>query len=68
MFYSTGKYLDGDENHLKGQERCLCMDDFASAVDAIIAATSNTTTRQSTIQTTTTQQSATRIGAQQILA
>ena len=38
------------------------MNDFASAVDAIISATSNTTT------TTQTTQSGTRTGAQQIIA
>lgn len=62
MFYSVGKYLDGDENHLQCQERCLCMNDFATAVDAIIAATSNTKT------TTQTAKSATRTGAQKIIA
>lgn len=60
----VGKFRDGDEDHLKGQERCLCMDDFATAVDTIIAATTNTTTTTTTQITT---QSAPRTGAQQII-
>jgi len=52
MFF-TGKYRDGDETSLPSRGRCLCINDFASAVDTIIAATSNAT--QTTTQTETRQ-------------
>ena len=40
ILVKTGKYRDGDEDHLQNQERCMCVNDFAIAVDTIIAATS----------------------------
>lgn len=39
----TGKYRDGDENPLRSRERWMCISDFATAVDTIISATTNTT-------------------------
>ena len=40
ILVKTGKYRDGDEDRLQNQERCMCVNDFAIAVDSIIAATS----------------------------
>ena len=39
VLVKTGKYRDGDETLLQNQERCMCVNDFATAVDIIIAAT-----------------------------
>lgn len=67
VLFCVGKYCKADEDHLKGQDRCLCIDDFATAVDTIIAATSNTTTATQTTTTAQTTQPVTRTGAQQII-
>lgn len=45
ILVKTGKYQDGDENTLQNQGRCMCVKDFATAVDTIIAATSCTATQ-----------------------
>ena len=41
--FCVGKFRDGDEDHLNNKDRCLCITDFATAVDTILAATGNTT-------------------------
>ena len=45
ILVKTGKYQDSDEDTLQNQGRCMCVNDFATAVDTIIAATSCTATQ-----------------------
>ena len=44
ILVKTGKYRDGDEACLQNRERCMCIDDFATAVDIIIASSTCTCT------------------------